>query len=93
MGQIRSRQFLGKLFAAYAQENVSLFLRLASIIRLFRPSLNVYNFKIFATALEKIPDMYFASTFDFFFEAMLFLILIQNKGSAFQNSLSRRSLY
>ena len=38
---------------------------------------------MFATALEKIADMSFASTFETYFEALLFLILTQNKVSAF----------
>ena len=35
-----------------------------------------------ATALEKIADMCFASAFETYFEALLFMILAQNKGSA-----------
>ena len=38
---------------------------------------------MFATALEKITDMCFASAFETYFEALLFWILTQNKGSAF----------
>ena len=38
---------------------------------------------MFATALEKIADMCFASAFETYFEALLFLVLTQNKGSAF----------
>ena len=38
---------------------------------------------MFATALEKIADMCFASAFETYFEALLFLILTQNKVSAF----------
>ena len=38
---------------------------------------------MFATALQKIADMCSAGAFETYFEAIFFLILIQNKGSAF----------
>ena len=38
---------------------------------------------MFATALEKIADMCFASAFETYFEVLLFLVRTQNKGSAF----------
>ena len=43
-----------------------------------------------ATALEKIPDMCFASAFETYFEALFFSTLAQNKGSAFTKFIVKK---
>ena len=78
MGQIRSLQFLGKLCAVYAPEKAGIFLVWQTLIQHTKLQ-NVCN------CIEKVADMCFASAFETYSEKLLFLILTQNKGSAFSN--------
>ena len=47
---------------------------------------------MFATALEKIADMCFASAFKTYFEALLFLILTKKKCSFFFSKFTIKKL-